>query len=372
MPPIARSDRSLLGRWWWTVDHWTLGAIAILMVVGVLLIQAASPPVALHLNEDSMYFVWRHLMWLVPAILIMVAISLMPPNQVRVFAFIVFILAVMAVFATYFVGVEIKGARRWIHLLGFSIQPSEFLKPCFTILCARLLSRHTEIPNFPGHWVALGTYGVAVTLLIMQPDMGMTVLLSCVFAAQLLLSGVSIWLMAGLGGLGLFGLGGAYLLLPHFHKRIETFLHPDSNDTYQIDKSIEAFQAGGWTGVGPGEGQVKLSLPDAHADFIFSVAGEEFGLITCVFIVCIFAFIVLRGLWRVRGENNLFIVLAVAGLLVEFGLQAIINMGSSLHILPTKGMTLPFISYGGSSLLALSFSAGMLLALTRKHYGQNL
>jgi cell division protein FtsW len=369
---ITRSDQSVLGRWWWTVDHWTLGAIAALIVAGVLLIQAASPPVALRIGQEGLYFVWRHLMWLTPAVMIMVALSLMTPSQIRIFALVLLVVSLFMVLATHFAGVEIKGARRWLRIAGFSIQPTEFLKPCFIILCARLFSRHTEVPNFPGHLLAVILYALSISLIVTQPDMGMSALISVVFAAQLLLSGVSIWLITGLAGIGAVGAGAAYFLIPHFQSRIDRFLNPDSGDTYQIDKSLEAFQSGGWLGVGPGEGQIKMSIPDAHADFIFSVAGEEFGLISCLVVVGLFAFIVLRGFWRLKTESNLFIFLAVSGLLVEFGLQAIINMGSALHILPTKGMTLPFISYGGSSLLALSVSAGMLLALTRRHYGQNI
>ncbi len=370
--PIARSDQSVLGRWWWTVDRWTLGAIAVLIVIGIFLIQAASPPVALRIGQDGLYFVSRHLMWLVPACMIILALSLMPPNQLRVVAFVLFIGALLMVAATHFAGVEIKGARRWLRFLGLSVQPSEFLKPCFIIFTARLLSRRTEIPNFPGYWLAVATYFVVLGLVATQPDMGMTVLLSVVFAGQLMLSGIPLIIMMGIGGVGIVGLLSAYFIFPHFQSRIDRFLNPDAGDSYQISKSLEAFQSGGWAGVGPGEGQVKMSIPDAHADFIFSVAGEEFGLITCAIIVMLCGFVVLRGFWRLRTEQNLFIFLAVSGLLIEFGLQGIINMGSALHLLPTKGMTLPFISYGGSSLLALSISAGMLLALTRKHYGQNL
>jgi cell division protein FtsW len=368
---IARSDQSVLGRWWWTVDHWTLGAIATLLVLGILLIQAASPPVAMRIGQGGFYFVERHLMQLLPAVIVMVALSLLSPAQIRMTAFIVFIIALLLVIATHFVGFEIKGARRWIHLPGLSLQPSEFLKPCFIILSARLFARGLERPDFPGHAVCFGLYLLVIGNLVMQPDMGMTVLVSVVWMAQLFLAGLPVAMAGAVALLGGTGLVAAYFLLPHFASRIDRFLNPDAGDTYQISKSLEAFRSGGWFGVGPGEGQVKMSIPDAHADFIFSVAGEEFGMITCALIVSLFAFIVLRGFWRLRNEKNLFIFLSVTGLLIEFGLQAIINMGSALQLLPTKGMTLPFISYGGSSLIALALAAGMLLALTRKHYGKD-
>jgi cell division protein FtsW len=367
--PISRSDRSVLGRWWWTVDRWTLGGIAVLLTLGVFLIQAASPGTAAHLGQDNFYFVERHLFQLVIGVMVMIGLSLMTPSQIRVVALLVFVGALVMVIATHFIGVEVKGARRWIRLPGLSMQPSEFLKPAFIILCARLFSRKYESPGFHGQWYAAALYIVVVGALLSQPDMGMTVLVSAVFLVQLLLSGVSLPLVGGLAVAGLGGIGLGYVFLPHVASRINRFLNPDSGDTYQITRSLEAFHNGGWFGVGPGEGQVKMALPDAHTDFIFPVAGEEFGLLACLIIVSLFAFIVLRGFWRLGKEGNYFVFLAVAGLLTEFGLQAVINMGSALHLLPTKGMTLPFISYGGSSLFSLSISAGMLLALTRKRPG---
>lgn len=370
--PIARSDQSVLGRWWWTVDHLMLGAIALLMVLGVLLIQAASPPVAMRIGQGGYYFVERHLFQLVLAVLVMVGLSLLSPAQIRATALGFFILSFIMVVGTHFVGVDIKGARRWLHFPGLSLQPSELLKPCFIILSARLFSRGKELPNFPGQLLSLGLYLLVVSQLLLQPDVGMSVLITFVWMCQLFLTGLPLLAAFVVGTLGLVGLGSAYFIFPHFASRIDRFLNPESGDTYQIQRSLDAFQNGGWFGVGPGEGQVKMSIPDAHTDFIFSVAGEEFGLVTCVIIVALFAFVVLRGFWRIRHEVNFFIFLAVAGLLIEFGLQAIINMGSTLHLLPTKGMTLPFISYGGSSLITLSVSTGMLLALTRKHYGQDV
>lgn len=369
--PIARSDQSVLGRWWWTVDHWILGAVAALLVAGLLFIQAASPPVAVAHGLSSYYFVERHLVQLVIAIFIMVGLSLLSPMQIRTLGFVVFLVSFALVVATLFIGVEIKGAKRWIHFPGLSsLQPSEFLKPCLIIIAARLFAKGEENPRFPGTPLSIAVFIAVLVVLLMQPDVGMSVLVSFVWMCQLFLAGLPLMAAVLMGVIALAGLGSAYVFFPHFTSRMDKFLKPETGDTYQIQRSLEAFGNGGWLGVGPGEGQVKMSIPDAHADFIFSVAGEEFGLITCAVIVMLFAFIVLRGFWRLKHENNLFIFLSVAGLLIEFGLQAIINMGSTLHLLPTKGMTLPFISYGGSSLLALSLSVGMLLALTRKHYGQ--
>jgi cell division protein FtsW len=269
----------------------------------------------------------------------------------------------MALLAYTFIGgVEIKGARRWVNLPGLSLQPSEFVKPTFAVLAAWLFAERKN-------WVAVALFGIVVTMLVKQPDLGMAVVVSAVFVAQFFLAGLRLGWVALMASGGIAGLVGAYALLPHVKSRIDRFLDPSSGDSYQIDRSIEAFGNGGIWGTGPGEGRVKEWLPDAHADFVFAVAGEELGLILCLVIVAIFAFIVLRGLARMVQEQNLWIVLAATGLYVQFGLQAIINMASSLHLMPTKGMTLPFISYGGSSMLAIALGLGMALALTRRRFG---
>jgi cell division protein FtsW len=270
---------------------------------------------------------------------------------------------------TFIGGVEIKGARRWIEIPGLSLQPSEFVKPTFAVVAAWLFAQYRLQPGFPGHFIAIALYLVVVGLLIKQPDLGMAVVVSAVWFTQFFLTGLRlIWVVGGVGA-GAGGLVAAYFCLPHVTSRIDRFLNPGSGDSYQVDRSMEAFANGGLWGRGPGEGTVKEYLPDAHADFVFAVVGEELGLLVCLLIVALFAFIVLRGFSRLLQDGNLFVVIAATGLLVQFGLQAIINMASSLHLMPTKGMTLPFISYGGSSMLALGLGMGMLLALTRRRFG---
>jgi cell division protein FtsW len=369
MITFARTDSSLLGRWWWTVDRWTLAALAVLMGFGVVLVQAASPAVAERIGLDNFHFVQRHLMMLLPSAAIMVAVSLLPPRGIRRLAVLVFLAALLLVALTPVVGMEIKGARRWIHVPGLSIQPSEFLKPAFVVVAAWLFTMQKTTDGFPGGAVSIALYLLVVTLLMMQPDLGMTFVISAVWFGQFFLAGLPIVLVGILGITGLLGLVGAYFMFPHVSSRIDRFLDPGSGDNYQVARSMEAFMNGGMFGTGPGQGTVKMSLPDAHADFIFSVAGEEFGLLWCLALVALFAFIVLRGFRRAMRDDSLFILLAVGGLLMQFGLQAMINMGSALHLMPTKGMTLPFISYGGSSMLALGFGMGMVLALTRKRFG---
>jgi cell division protein FtsW len=299
----------------------------------------------------------------------MFAVSLQTPRMVRRIAIAGFIVSLLLLAYTFFGGVEIKGARRWISLPGLSLQPSEFVKPTFAVVSAWLFSQYRLQDDFPGHWIAIALYLLVVALLIKQPDLGMAVVVSAVWFTQFFLAGLRLyWLAAGLAG-GVVSFIGAYLMLPHVASRIDRFLDPASGDSYQVDRSMDAFMNGGMWGRGPGEGTVKEYLPDAHADFVFAVAGEELGLVLCLVIVALFAFIVLRGFSRLLQETNLFIVLAATGLFVQFGLQAIINMASSLHLMPTKGMTLPFISYGGSSLLSLGLAMGMALALTRRRFG---
>jgi cell division protein FtsW len=270
---------------------------------------------------------------------------------------------------TPILGTEIKGARRWLSLGGFSLQPSELVKPAFIVVTAWLLSVRRRDPKFPGFMLSTALAGLIAALLLAQPDLGQTVVICAIWFGQIFLAGLPLWTVPALGGMAVGGGFAAYFTLPHVQLRIDRFLDPATGDTFQIDRSIQAFVEGGWFGRGPGEGVVKQHLPDAHADFVFAVAGEELGIVACTIIVILFATVVMRGVASALKENSLFALLATAGLAAEFGLQALINMASSLALIPTKGMTLPFISYGGSSLLAISLSAGFILALTRRRPG---
>jgi cell division protein FtsW len=366
---FARTDQSVVAQWWWTVDRWTLIAIFGLMAFGCLMVMSASPAVAIRIGANSLHFVRRFFAVLPPTILTLLFVSLQSPRNIRRIAAIGFAVSLVLLFATFFIGVEIKGARRWIELPGFSLQPSEFIKPCFAVVAAWLFAQHRLNPRFPGQWISIGLYLLLVAMLIKQPDLGMTVLISAVWLTQFFLAGLRLyWVATGLFA-GAGGLVGAYFAFAHVQQRINHFINPAAGDGYQVNRSLEAFDHGGIWGRGPGDGTVKEYLPDAHADFVFAVAGEELGLIVCLVVVAVFALIVLRGFSRLMQEGNLFVVLAATGLLVQFGLQAIINMASTLHLMPTKGMTLPFISYGGSSMLSLGLGMGMVLALTRRRHG---
>ena len=370
MISFDRTDTSVVARWWWTIDRWTIAAIALLIVFGAMLSLAASPSVADRLGYDSYHFVHRQLLFLPIAIALLIGVSLLSPRGVKRLAAITLGVGVLAVIATLVIGLEVKGARRWITFAGMTLQPSEFIKPCFAVVAAWLFAMRGKNGQHVGRPASILLYGFLTALLLMQPDVGMTVVVSAVWFTQFFLAGLP---LIGIGVFVAAGVGAAvsaYFLFPHVASRIDRFIDPASGDSYQIARSMEAFTKGGAFGRGPGEGSVKSVLPDAHTDFIFAVAGEEFGLVACLILVGLFAFVVLRGFGQVIKEADLFILLAATGLLVQFGLQALVNMGSTLRLMPTKGMTLPFISYGGSSLLAIALCIGMLLALTRRRVGQ--
>lgn len=366
MTTFARTDRSVLGRWWWTVDRWTLAAVILLMLSGVVLIMAASPPVAERIGADAFHFVRRHFVFLVPAVGLLLGISLLSPRGVRRAAVMIFVLSVAMLVVTPIIGNEIKGARRWISIGAFSLQASEFVKPAFAVVAAWLFAEAKRTPGFPGYWVSAFLAAMVVALLIWQPDFGMTVTVVTIWGGQLFLAGLPLIFVVGMSVLGVAGIAAGYFFLPHVTERIDSFLNPASGDNYQIDTAIRAFESGGVLGRGPGEGIVKDVLPDAHSDFIFAVAGEEFGLLACLLLLGLFAFIALRGFNRMTQEKDLFVMLAVAGLLIQFSMQAIVNMAVSLRLVPSTGMTLPFVSYGGSSLISVALGMGMMLALTRR------
>lgn len=365
-----RTDLSLLGRWWWTVDRPTWFALIGLMALGAVMVTAASPMIAERIGLPSFHFVHRHVLFLVLAFVGMFGVSVLSVGQVRRLAALVFLVSLLLLLVLPWIGYETKGAVRWLRFAGLSLQPSEFLKPAFAVVVAWVFAEKYRHAGFPSYKIAIALYTLVIALLIIQPDFGMSVVVTGVFALQFFLAGVPYVWVGVLVALALAGAVSAYVFLPHVSQRIDRFLDPASGDNYQVEKSLEAFRNGGLLGRGPGEGEVKAYIPDSHTDFIFAVAGEEYGVLICLLIIGLYGFIVLRGFVRMMNQQNVFIVLATAGLLGQFALQAIINMGVAVNLLPAKGMTLPFLSYGGSSLLAMGLAMGMLLALTRKQYGE--
>ncbi|RWD35218.1 MAG: putative lipid II flippase FtsW [Mesorhizobium sp.] len=361
----SRLDKSPVATWWWTVDRWFLAAFLSLMGLGIVLSFAASPAVAQRIGLDSFHFATRQIIFTIPALGVMLAVSFLESRQIRRMALAMLCVMLVLMVAVLYIGVEVKGARRWVSLAGVSIQPSEFLKPAFVVICAWLFAEHKRQPDIPGNLFAMLLLALVISLLVAQPDFGQTMLVLGTWGVMFFMAGLPwLWIIA-LGAAGIGGVFAAYTVFPHVAGRIDRFMTGEG-DTFQVDMGRDALINGGWFGVGPGEGTVKRVIPDSHADFVFSVAGEEFGLIMCFFIMTIFAFIVLRGLSTAVKEQDDFTRYAVGGLVTVFGLQSVINMAVNLQLMPAKGMTLPFISYGGSSQIAIAISMGMVLALTRK------
>ncbi|VAW00539.1 Cell division protein FtsW [hydrothermal vent metagenome] len=362
---ISRSDRGLLSRWWFTVDLPLMFAVFLLMAIGVLFSLAASPAVADRLGLSYFHFFIRQLIFTVPAILIIVGVSFFDVRTVRRVAFYGFILAIILMVATMVFGSEVKGSRRWLDLGLINFQPSELVKPTFIVIASWFLAEGRRRPDMPGQLLAWGSFGLVLGLLVLQPDFGQSVLICLVWAVLLLIYGIAWKYVIGLAGLAVAGGAIAYTSFRHVASRIDRFLNPEAGDNFQVDTAMRAFENGGLFGTGPGGGTAKRTLPDAHTDFIFAVVGEEFGFIASVVLMALIAFITLRVLKFAMKEGDSFVVLATSGLVSIFSFQAIINMAVNVSLLPAKGMTLPFISYGGSSLLTMSFAMGLVLALTR-------
>ncbi|WP_440980713.1 putative lipid II flippase FtsW [Shinella sumterensis] len=361
---VSRAERGALADWFWTIDRFFLAAFILLMGLGFMLSFAASPAVAERIGLDSFHFVKRHAFFLLPSIVVMFGISFLSPRQVRRAAMILLVASLAAMVLALFFGVEVKGSRRWLAIGSLSVQPSEFMKPAFVVICAWLFSEHARQPEIPGNLFAIILFGIVAALLIAQPDLGQTVLTAAVWGGMFFMAGMPwLWIII-LGGAAVGGLLTAYTLLPHVAARIDKFWTGEG-DTFQMDTAREAIIRGNWFGQGPGEGTVKRIIPDSHTDFIFSVAAEEFGIIFCMVIVLIFAFVVMRGLNHAFKERNDFTRFAVAGLVLQMGIQSMSNIGVNLELMPATGMTLPLISYGGSSMVAICVTAGFILALTR-------
>ena len=362
---VSRVERGPVADWFWTIDRLFMITFILLMGIGFMLSFAASPAVAERLNLDSFHFVKRHAAFMVPALGVMIGLSFLSPRQVRRTAMVILALSLLMMVAALFFGIEVKGARRWITIAGISIQPSEFMKPAFVVICAWLFAEHARQPEIPGNLFAIILFGIVAALLVAQPDLGQTILTSVVWGGMFFRAGMPWLWITLLGGVGIAGVFGAYLTLPHVAGRIDRFLTGEG-DTFQVDTARQAIIRGDWFGQGPGEGVVKRIIPDSHTDFIFSVAAEEFGIFFCMVLVSIFAFLVIRGLSHAFKERNDFNRFAVAGLVLLIGTQSMINIGVNLELLPAKGMTLPLISYGGSSMIAICVTAGFILALTRR------
>ncbi|HEY4545801.1 MAG TPA: putative peptidoglycan glycosyltransferase FtsW [Pedomonas sp.] len=371
MTPFRRTDRTAVSRWFWTIDRVLLGLLLLLMSVGIVAVLSASPAAAHRYSGGSlrlgemMYF-QRHLFWVAVSLPVLIGTSMLSIQWLKricLGGFAFFLLALMAV---PFIGSDANGAARWISLGGFQFQPSEFIKPMFVVVTGWLLSTRYDDSTVPAFHVAGALMLVVIGFLVIQPDYGQSALIMAVWFAQAVLAGMSLWIFGVLAVGGLAGLGVAYMFVPHVQSRIDRFLFAEG-DTYQADKAMQCFQSGGIFGTGPGQGTVKMQLPEPHTDYIFAVIGEEFGMLACLCLAILYLAIISRVLLQMVNEEDPFTFLSVAGLTTQFGAQAFINMGVNLHLLPSKGMTLPFVSHGGSSFIATAFTMGLVLALTRRN-----
>jgi cell division protein FtsW len=367
MQIFRRSDKSPLAEWWRTVDKGLIAAALILLGAGMVLSLAAGPAAAAKLKlDDPFYFVYRQGLFVIGAALVLVSSSLLDPVWTRRVSLGLFVVCFFLMAGLLMFGHEAKGATRWIRIWGTTFQPSEIIKPALVVLTAWLLAQREKFPAGPWAPIAFAFYAVTVGLLLLQPDVGQSVLVTAAFVIVFFIAGLPwIWV-------GVFTVLGAvlpvvlYNIIPHVRFRVNSFLNPTEYDTYQIDKARQAIERGGLFGVGPGEGTVKRTLPDAHTDFVYAVAGEEFGLLLLVFLTVLFAVIAIKGIMEASKQQDVYQRAAGVGLYAIFGLQAAVNMSVNLSLIPPKGMTLPLVSSGGSSLLGSALTLGLALALTRK------
>ncbi len=370
-PAFSRNDQRHVAQWFWTVDRGLLGAALALMALGVAL-SFASSPAAILADEsitDPFHYSWRMMVFSGVGLSIMLTTSLMSPRGVRRIAVLALFGAIVVMMALPFIGDTVKGAARWVNFGPFSLQPSEFAKPGLIVFAAWMFAEAQKGQGVPGVTIAFGFYALTVSLLLIQPDIGQTLLITTTFMAVFFMAGVPFKWMAVLASLGMAGLVSLYFVFGHMRDRLSRFFSPETTDTHQIDSASEAIRAGGLLGRGIGEGVMKRRVPDLHTDFIYSVGAEEFGLILSLIMISLYAFIVIRGMRRAMKLTDPFEQTAAAGLFMLIGLQACINVAVNLNLIPTKGMTLPFISYGGSSMLAMGLTMGFALALTRRRPG---
>lgn len=367
MQIFRRSDTSPLAEWWRTVDKGLIAAALMLLGAGIMLSLAAGPAASAKLKlDDPFYFVYRQAAFAMAAVGVLLGSSLLSPAWARRLSLGLFVVCFFLMAGLLLFGHEAKGATRWIRMWGTTFQPSEIMKPAIVVLTAWLLAQRDRFPKGPWALIAFAFYAVTVGLLLLQPDVGQSALLTVAFVIVFFVAGLP-WIWAGGFAIGGAALGaGLYALLPHVRKRVDAFMFPSDNDTFQIDRARAAIERGGLFGVGPGEGTVKRTLPDAHTDFVFSVAGEEFGLLLLVLIAILFAVIAIKGIMDASRQADVYQRSAGVGLFAIFGLQAAVNMAVNLSLIPPKGMTLPLVSSGGSSLLGSALTLGLALALTRK------
>ncbi len=361
---ITRSDRSNMALWWWTIDRYLLTGFFTLIIFGIFLVMASSQHLAESLNISSHHFTIRHILFGSLSIPIIIFFSILNEKQIKIFCILGLFISICLLLFILIEGERIKGAQRWFYIAGFSFQPSEVCKPLFVIFNAWILTLWIEKSISPGWMWSIASIIIISTLLLLQPDLGMTIVMIFTWGFQLFITGIPLMIVFLLILAFPIFMIFSYQNFNHVKIRIDNFIE---GKTYQVSKSLQSFESGGFWGKGPGEGFYKKSLPDAHSDFVFAVAAEEYGVLICCLIITIYCLIILRSFLYTLKTNNLFFILSISGLAFQFGLQSLIHLASNIDLIPTKGMTLPFLSYGGSSIIASAITAGILLSLTRKN-----
>lgn len=366
-----RNSLNLVAKWWLDIDKINFLLVFGLIVFGLIVSATSSPVIAERIGVEKLFFVKKQLVFAAVACVILVLISFLQPNQIKIFALLGVLGAIFLLILVLLFGFEIKGAKRWFAIGGFALQPSEFAKTFFVVANAYILQKLSDRAFVFKYGFSALLFFVIAGLLILQPDFGMTMTLAILWACQLFLFGLPMFLVVICVAMALASVVAAYMFLPHVKDRINRFLDFDSAN-YQLERSIDAFVSGGFSGLGQGNGVVKNFIPDAHTDFVFAVIGEEFGILTCILLILFFAYLVTRIVKRALDEEDMFVYLALFGLMMQFVIQVVVNIGVGLRLFPTKGMTLPFISYGGSSMLAMAICFGLILAFTKKKYHRDV
>ena len=354
--------------WWRSIDRKVLICIFFLIIIGGLISFAATPAVAQKYNLDPNFFVKKHWFFISVVLFSIFFTSLFSELGIKRFFLFIFLISIFFIIYSFFFGIEIKGANRWSYLFGYRFQPSEFLKVSFIVISAWIFSSNTYLQNLNNKLISFLLYLLVSSLVLSQPDVSMFCIISLAYFAQLWISGLK-WRWLGFVVLffgSIFSL--CYLIIDNVKRRVDIFFNLQVGDNYQITKSLEAIKEGGFFGKGPAEGTIKDILPDAHTDFIFAVVAEEFGWVTCLIIIFIFIFLIFTIFQRIKKTNNMFALITVSGLIIQFGFQIFVNIGSTIGLIPTTGTTLPFISYGGSSMISSAINLGTILSLTRIKY----
>ncbi len=366
-----RRNLSFFRKWWLDIDKINFLIVLAIMAFGLMMTASSSPAIADRIDVDKFFFLKKQVVFSMIAVFLLIAISFLNKERIKIFSLLGLACVIGLLVLVLIFGAEAKGAKRWISLGGFTLQPSEFAKAFFVISNAYILQRYNAKKWYIKYGNSFVLFFIIAVLLLLQPDFGMTLTFAALWLVQIFLYGLPIPLITALGVMGvIFGIG-AYIVFPHVESRINRFLDADGKN-YQVERSLDAFVNGSFFGTGPGNGVVKQFIPDAHTDFIFAVIGEEYGIFACSFLILIFVYLITRVIKRAYNEDNLFIYLALCGLVMQFTMQAIVNIGVSLKLLPTKGMTLPFISYGGSSMLSTAICFGLILAFTKRKYHENV